>query len=318
VDDILLIAPNSRALASFILILERFLIDNLAVSNASKTSLIARRMDGDIKSWMEMTRTQASEGNCSKYLGVILHGKNSFKDHIRSRITKATTKVNLLKHDGLKWGYIPPATCITLIQKLVVTKITHEFEIITLGHNDLLNLDRFMARAYRGALNLHARTPTKWVLWEVGQMEAAGLYERAKLRYWRKLAASEDDSLQANIARDEHSFLFGQASGIIASLGHEPLPMLMDPAHPEFPTKGEWKRMTSEWFAKRQRDSLEGDQAYSHEGCLPPTWVKPDITSDTCFMSLKCSSTLSTILRLRSQTLGLPSDPTVWRRTSVA
>jgi hypothetical protein len=309
VDDILLIAPNSRALTSFINILEQFLIDNLAVSNASKTSLIARRMDGDIKSWMEMTRTQASEGNCLKYLGVILHGRNRFKDHIKGRITKATTKVNLLKLDGLRWGYIPPATCITLIQKLVITKLTHEFEIITLDHNDLLNVDRSMARAYRGALNLHSRTPTKWVLWEAGQMDAAGLYQRAKFRYWRRLAASENDSLQANIARDVHSLLHCQVSDLIAGLGHEPLPVLMDPAHPEFPTEGEWKEMTKEWLSKRQKDSLESDQAYGQEGCLPPTWVKPDLASDRGFLSLKCSSTLGTILRLRGQTLGLPSDP---------
>jgi hypothetical protein len=319
VDDLLIVASNTHALNRQVTALETYLLENLTISNPNKTTAIAHTIDDNTREWSTSSGIKLRDTSVMTYLGVLAHGKNNHTEHIKNLIHKANFKAYSLRSNGLKWGYIHPCTCITIIDKLIVSKLTQNLEILHLPHPLFKLLDRGIAKHVRTALCLPKSTPTAWTLWEAGLPDSKSLATTAVLRYWWKLSTSESDNLQNRIARDPSSLLSKKATGLILEANPTAPDCLMDPDHPNFPSKKGWKRLTKSWVNESRINSLRSDPRFAAGSQhLPVLTIKPQAWCDNTILSIKPPSLLRLILRARAQSLSLPCDAQAGHTASCA
>jgi len=119
VDDLLLIAKNTKELEEMMEILQTFLKSHYAIANEAKTKIMARRNTDKLKKWLRKNKLITQD--TLKYLGLTITLNNTWTEHTNTTVEKIRNKHNSIKERGLQWKYLKPLTNINLIKKTTNT-----------------------------------------------------------------------------------------------------------------------------------------------------------------------------------------------------
>ena len=86
VDDIILIAKNTKELREMMKILQEFLTSRYAIANESKTKIMARRNTDELKKWLRKNKLTTQDS--LKYLGLTITLNNTWTKHTEEILKK--------------------------------------------------------------------------------------------------------------------------------------------------------------------------------------------------------------------------------------
>jgi hypothetical protein len=302
IDDLILLANSYPQLERMVEVLNNFLVQHSAVANESKTKLFTnRKIDQEDRAWAERNKVSLAKHNATEYLGMIIENRN---EHETERvIKKMKKKFFILKNSGLRWSRIDAVLGVEMIQKIIVPIIESEAAVRTLTDNQHLKIDRTLAKFYKEIFGSPWHAPTRWTLWEAGQINSSWIHKRAKLRYWRRVTKTQSLDRLGKIVREKHSQTREEIKVILRECE---LDVFIKTRL--LPQKNVWKRIIGravmEAHAEEEKNNLGVVMGVGWVESLKPfPWMDKE-----CLQNLKNPKHRSVLMSIRARSNGLRDD----------